>query len=68
MTEADFRATSFGSVTHIKAVSETAKEFAVENFEVEGWQGKPDDFTSDTRSIMHLVDQLRDDGYVVLVE
>jgi hypothetical protein len=61
----DFDVTNYGSVWNIRAVSKDAIAFARENFAVEAWQGKPENFTTDHRPARALVEQLAEDGWRV---
>jgi len=61
----DFSVTSFGSVWSIVAVSEAAREFAIENFPVEGWQGSPTNFSTDHRAARDLCERLADEGWSI---
>ncbi len=61
----DFEVFDNGSVWTIKAVSDSAKQFAEENFEVEPWQGVSIHFSTDWRVARDLVRQLVDEGFKV---
>ena len=62
----DFLVHNFGTVCTIEARSEHAKEFADENFVVEGWQGVPTHFTTDWRPAQNLCERLTADGFNVV--
>lgn len=62
-SQRDFEFTSHGSVWSIRAVSDEAKDFAEENFAVEGWQGAPHYFMTDHRAARALIRQLHEEGW-----
>jgi hypothetical protein len=55
----------FSTCWTIEAASDAAKEFARENFPVEGWMGVPEHFTTDWRPARDLCAQLADEGFNV---
>jgi hypothetical protein len=61
--QADFLVSSHGSVVTIEALSDAAREFAEEHFEVPGWAGIPTHFTTDHRPALALCEQLDADGF-----
>jgi hypothetical protein len=61
----DFAFQNHGTVITVIAESETAKEFARENFPVEGWQGTPERFTTDWRAARDLMARLAVEGFEV---
>lgn len=63
----DFRVTQHGSVWSIKATSPEAVAFAQDHFEVEGWQGLSENFTTDHRAGRDLVARLMEEGWRVAI-
>ncbi len=61
----DFVAQDHGSIWSIVAVSKAAEQFAAENFAPEGWQGRPDNFTTDWRAGRDLAERLMNEGWQV---
>lgn len=61
----DFAITDHGSVWSIRALSQQAKDFARENFEVEPWMGSPESFTTDWRPARDIVENLEAEGFNV---
>jgi len=61
----DFEVTNNGSTWNIRAVSFAAKEFAEENFHIDGWQGSSDNFATDHRAGRALANQLISEGWRV---
>ena len=61
----DFQVTDHGSVWTIRAVSPAAIAFAQDSFEVEGWMGMRENFTTDWRYAHDLVDRLVAEGWRV---
>jgi hypothetical protein len=61
----DFVATNYGTVWGLRAVTNVAKEFAAENFKVDGWMGSPTNFKTDWRAGRDLADQLAGEGWNV---
>jgi len=61
----DFSITNHGSVWNIRAVSPEAIAFAQDCLAVEGWQGSPENFTTDHRPARDLVERLINEGWRV---
>ena len=61
----DFNVVNHGSVWTIRAVSPEAIAFAQDNFEVEGWMGLSENFTTDWRSAAALTERLAAEGWRV---
>jgi hypothetical protein len=55
----------FSTVWTITAETESAKDFAKENFQVEDWQGVPENFMTDHRPARNICSQLADNGFIV---
>jgi hypothetical protein len=61
--DADFLVSIHGSVWTIEALSDGARAFADETFEVPGWAGVPTHFTTDWRPARDLCERLEADGF-----
>jgi hypothetical protein len=61
----DFRITDCGSVCQVEALSPAARDFAKENFAVEGWQGLPHVFMTDWRCARDLAEQLLGENWKI---
>lgn len=61
----DFTVTNHGSVWSIQAVSPEAIAFAQDCFDVEPWQGLPENFTTDWRAASALAERLMSEGWSV---
>lgn len=62
----DFRIINHGTVWTIRAVSPEAIAFAQDSFEVEGWQGLSENFTTDWRAGRDLAERLAAEGWNVV--
>jgi hypothetical protein len=63
--DADFLVRTHGSVWTIEALSDAASIWAEENFEVPGWMGTPQCFTTDHRPARDLCLQLEAGGFSI---
>lgn len=64
----DFQLIAHGSVWTVISVSDEAKDFAGDHFDVEPWQGEAEHFTTDWRVALSLAERLHGDGWVIALK
>lgn len=68
MLDLDFKVENCGSVWRFQSVSVRAKELAENEMGLESWQWMGNSFCVDHRPASRLVEQLQEEGYVLVGE